>query len=151
MGERETGPIETPLAQRLSDFRLRTLPLIVWSVCALIVVGMLLGRASRFEYVGLAQAMEYPISPVATGTVQSVVVDIYDRVEAGEMVAKLDDSQLLASIATSSAKLVQLQAELEAARARLLTNEGQGMANWAADLRRFQADEQQRASRRAFS
>jgi multidrug resistance efflux pump len=51
---------------------------------------------------------------------------------------------LLASIATSSAKLVQLQAELEAARAQLLSSEGQGMANWAADLRRFQADEQQR-------
>jgi len=144
MAVRESGPIETPLAQRLTDFRFRTLPLIVWSVCALIVAGMLLGRASRFEYLGLAQAMEYPISPVATGTVQSVVVDIYDRVDSGEMVAKLDDSRLLASIATSSAKLVQLQAELEATRAQLLTNEGQGMANWAADLRRFQADEQQR-------
>jgi multidrug resistance efflux pump len=144
MAGRESGPIETPLAQRLADFRFRTLPLIVWSICALIVAGMLLGRASRFEYLGLAQAMEYPISPVATGTVQSVVVDIYDRVNSGEMVAKLDDSRLLASIATSSAKLVQLQAELEASRAKLLTNEGQGMASWAADLRRFQADEQQR-------
>jgi multidrug resistance efflux pump len=144
MTERQPQPIETPLSQRLVDFRLRTLPLIVWSVCALIVVGMLMGRASRFEYVGLAQAMEYPISPVATGTVQSVVVDIYDRVDRGEMVAKLDDSQLLASIAISSAEIVKLQAELEAERATLLTSGGQGMANWAADLRRFQADEQKR-------
>jgi multidrug resistance efflux pump len=144
MSERESQPIETPLAQRLADFRLRTLPLIVWSVCALVVVGMLLGRANRFEYVGLAQSMEYPISPVASGTIQTVVVDIYDRVRTGEMVAKLDDSQLLASIETSSATLVQLQAELEAARARLVTDEGQGMASWAADLRRFQADEEQR-------
>jgi len=144
MAGHKSGPIETPLAQRMVDFRLRTLPLIVWSVCALIVAGMMLGRASRFEYVGLAQAMEYPISPAATGTVQSVVVDIYDRVNSGEMVAKLDDSRLLASIATSSAMLVQLQAELEATRTTLITNEGQGMADWAADLRRFQADEQQR-------
>ena len=144
MAGRQSGPIETPLAQRMVDFRLRTLPLIVWCVCVLVVAGMLLGRASRFEYVGLAQAMEYPISPAETGTVQSVVVDIYDRVNSGEMVAKLDDSRLLASIATSSAMLVQLQAELEAARATLVTNEGQGMSDWAADLRRFQADEQQR-------
>ena len=144
MAASEAKPIETPLSQRLVDFRVRTVPLIVWSVCALIVAVMLFGRASQLEYVGLAQAMEYPISPVATGTVQSVVVDIYDRVDVGEMVAKLDDSSLLASIATSSAKVVRLHAELEAARATLLTNEGQGLANWAADLRRFQADEQQR-------
>jgi len=144
MAASEAKPIETPLSQRLVDFRVRTVPLIVWSVCALIVAVMLFGRASQLEYVGLAQAMEYPISPVATGTVQSVGVDIYDRVDVGEMVAKLDDSSLLASIATSSAKVVRLHAELEAARATLLTNEGQGLANWAADLRRFQADEQQR-------
>lgn len=144
MAASEAKPIETPLSQRLVDFRVRTVPLIVWSVCALIVAVMLFGRARQFEYVGLAQAMEYPISPVATGTVQAVVVDIYDRVDVGEMVAKLDDSSLLASIATSSAKVVRLHAELEAARATLLTNEGQGLANWAADLRRFQADEQQR-------
>jgi multidrug resistance efflux pump len=144
MAKREAGPIETPLAQRLSDFRLRTLPLIVWTVCALVAVGMLVGRASRFEYVGLAQTMEYPISPASTGTVQTVVVDIYDRVDPGEMVAKLDDTLLLASIETSSATLVKLQSELEAARAQLLTDEGQGLANWAADLRRFQADEEQR-------
>lgn len=144
MAAREWKPIETPLAQRMMDFRVRTMPLIVWSACVLIVAMMLLGRASRFEYLGLAQATEYPISPVATGTIEAVVVDIYDRVDVGEMVATLDDSRLLASIATSSAKLVKLQAELEATRATLLTNEGQGMANWAADLRRFQADEQKR-------
>jgi multidrug resistance efflux pump len=144
MAARDSRPIDTPLAQRLTDFRLRTLPLVVWSCCVLIVAVMLIGRASRFEYVGLAQSIEYPISPVATGTVQSVVVDIYDRVESGEMVAKLDDSQLLASIATASAEIVKLQAELEAAGATLRPSEGQGMANWATDLRRFQADEQQR-------
>lgn len=135
MAARESQPIETPRSQRMVDFRLRTVPLIVWSVCALIVAGMLLGRANQLDYVGLAQALEYPVSPVATGTVQSVVVDIYDRVDAGEMVAKLDDSQLLASIAISSAEIVKLQAELEAERATLLTSEGQGMAKWAAALR----------------
>jgi multidrug resistance efflux pump len=144
MAERQSQPIETPLSQRLVDFRLRTVPLIVWSVCVLIVVAMLMGRASQFEYVGLAQNMEYPISPAATGTVQSVVVDIYDHVDAGEMVAKLDDSRLLASIEVASAEIVKLQAELEAQRATLVTSGGQGMANWASDLRRFQADEQKR-------
>ena len=61
MAAREWKPIETPLAQRMMDFRVRTMPLIVWSACVLVVAMMLLGRASRLEYHGQAQATEYPI------------------------------------------------------------------------------------------
>lgn len=136
--------IETPPAQRLADFRLRTLPIIVWVGCAVVAAAMLIGRAARLDYVGLAQANEYPIAPMATGTVDRVVVDLYDRVRAGEMVAKLDDSLVLAAMATANASLVQLQAEFEAARAKLITDEGRGLASWEADRRRFIVDEEQR-------
>jgi multidrug resistance efflux pump len=143
MTEREAQPIETPMTQKLVDFRHRTLPLVVWSFCALLAVIMLIGRASRSEYLGLAQALEYPVSPVATGTLETVVVDIYDDVRSGDMVAKFDDSPVLASISTANATLRQLQAELEAARVQLMAEGGQGRANWVADLRRFQIDEEQ--------
>jgi multidrug resistance efflux pump len=144
MAQSKNGTIDVPLAQRLADFRSRTLPIVVWSACAIAVTWMLIGRASRFEYLGLAQSQEYPISSIATGTVETVVVDLYDRVEAGEMVAKLDDSYVLASIATANATISQLQAELGATRARLMTDTGQGMADWTDDLRRFKMDEEQR-------
>jgi len=144
MTEREAQPIETPMTQKLVDFRHRTLPLVVWSFCALLAVVMLIGRASRFEYLGLAQALEYPVSPVARGTLETVVVDIYDDVRSGDMVAKFDDSPVLANISTANATLRQLQAELEAARVQLMAEGGQGRANWVADLRRFQIDEEQR-------
>src|SRR3990172_3317921 len=100
MAAPEAAPIVTPAAQRLVDFRQRMLPIVVWSLCAIIAAVMLLGRASRLEYLGLAQALDYPVSPVATGTVDSVVVDLYDRVSSGDLVAKLDDSRVLATVAT---------------------------------------------------
>ncbi len=144
MGRQSDMPIETPWSQRALDFRVRTLPVLVWTACALVVAAMLFGRAQRFDYVGLAQSLEYEISPSATGVLESVVVDLYDVVEAGDMVAKLDDEPVLASIATVNATIRRLQADLEAARAEYLAEGGLGRANWTADLRRFQMDEEQR-------
>jgi multidrug resistance efflux pump len=142
--ERDMRPIETPRAQKIEDFQRRTLPLIVWSVCALIVAAMFVGRARRFEYIGMASALEYEVSSSARATLETVVVDLYDDVEVGDVVAKLDDQPLLASIRTSEATIRQLNAELEAARSQVLADTGQDQAGWTADLRRFQIDEEQR-------
>jgi multidrug resistance efflux pump len=144
MEQHRPEPIVTPTSQRLADLGQRMLPAVVWASCAITVAAMLLGRANRLEYLGLAQALDYPISPVATGTVESVVVQLYDRVNAGELVAKLDDSQVQASVAVSHATLRQLQAELEATRVALVADGDQGGGNRAAILRRFKVDEEQR-------
>lgn len=144
MTAEERRPIETPRAQRVEDFKRRTLPLLVWSVSAVIVLVMLIGRARSYEYVGLAQALEYEISTTAPATLETVVVDLYDDVGAGDVVAKLDDQPLLASIRTSEATIRQLSAQLAASRTQLQADSGQGMAGWTADLRRFQIDEEQR-------
>jgi len=144
MERRTPEPVVTPLPQRLVDLRRRMLPVVVWAACAITVAAMLLGRAGRLDYLGLAQALDYPISPVATGTVESVVVDLYDRVNAGELVAKLDDSQVLASVAVSNATLKKLRAELEATRVTLMAEGDQGVGNRAPVLRRFKMDEEQR-------
>jgi len=144
LSERDWQPIETPRAQKIEDFQRRTLPLIVWSACVLVVVAMFIGRTRRFEYIGLASATEYEVSSSTRATLETVVVDLYDNVEAGDVVAKLDDEPLLASIRTSEATVRQLNAEVEAVRAQVLADTGQDQAGWTADLRRFQIDEEQR-------
>jgi multidrug resistance efflux pump len=144
MERADLQPIVPSRAQRLVDFRPRTLPVVVWSVCAIAVAAMLLGRANRLQYLGLAQALDYPISPVATGTVESVVVDLYESVNAGDLVARLDDSHVTASVATANATLAQLRAELEAARVALVADGSPGSGGRAAILRRFKMDEEQR-------
>jgi multidrug resistance efflux pump len=137
-------PIETPRAQKVDDFMRRTMPLIVWSVCVLIVAVLLVGRARSYQFVGLARAMEYEISSATSATLESVVVDLFDDVEAGDVVAKLDDRPLLAAIRISEAAIQQLSAQLDATRVQLSSDSGQGVAGWTADLRRFQIDEEQR-------
>ena len=144
MNADQLKPIETPRAQRVDDFMRRTMPLIVWSVCALIVAVMLVGRARSYHYVGLARAMEYEISSSTPATLEAVIVDLFDDVESGDVVAKLDDRPLLAAIRVSEAAIQQLSAQLDATRVKISSDSGQGVAGWTADLRRFQIDEEQR-------
>jgi len=140
----QTKPISTPPGQRMSDFKQRSLPVIVWSVCAVLCIAMLMNRARGFQYIGLAQAPQYEVSASATGTIDSLVVSLFQDVQAGEVVATLDERPVLATIATSNATLAKLQAELGAARAQMISGSGSGLADVNADLRRFQIDEEDR-------
>jgi multidrug resistance efflux pump len=126
-------PIETPAAQRRLNFKQKTLPLVVWCACAVLAVGMLLSRARRFEYVGVASAPSYEISSRTAATVASVGVGLYDKVGVGDVVVVLDDTQVKAAVETARANVRRLSAELDAAKA------GLGLAT---DLRRFAVDEE---------
>jgi multidrug resistance efflux pump len=137
-------PIETPLPQRVADFKRRYLPVIVWSVAALACVWLMTGRANRAEYIGLARSVQYQVSTNATGEMKALLVDLYDRVEAGDLLAKLDDSEVLARVEQSRATIRQLGAELDAARAQLITSSQLDQSGWHNDLRRFETDEEDR-------
>lgn len=137
-------PIETPRAQRVEDFRRRILPVVVWSAAALVAVAMMWSRSPGYQHIGIAQSVEYEISAHTNGTLDTVVVALFDQIEEGDIVAKLDDSPLVASIGTSNASIRQLSAELDAMRTQLLSESGQGHAAWTVDLRRFQIDEERR-------
>jgi multidrug resistance efflux pump len=132
-------PIKTPPAQRRQDFKRRTLPILVWCVCAAVAVGMLFSRARRFEYVGVASTPIYEISSRAPATLASVSVALYDKVDPGDVVAVLDDAQVKAAIETARANVRRLSAELDAAKAGLGGAAGAG--GLATDLRRFAVDE----------
>jgi multidrug resistance efflux pump len=132
-------PIKIPAAQRRENFRHKTLPLIVWCLCAAAAVGMLATRAQRFEYIGVANAPSYEISSRTAATLASVTVALYDRVAPGEVVAVLDDAQVKAAIETAQANVRRLTAELDAAKAGLSGAAGSG--GFATDLRRFAVDE----------
>ncbi len=139
--EEQLRPIETPFAQRVADFKQRYVPLMVWSIAALVCVIMLTGRATRFEYIGLARSMQYEISASTTGQIDVLLVDLYDSVEAGDVVAKLDDTELTARIERSRATIRQLGAELSATRLQFATASKLDEASLSNDLRRFQTDE----------
>jgi len=132
------GPIETPIAERREDFRRRTLPVVVWAVAALACVALLVGRVQRYEHVGIAQALEFEISTGADGRVASIEVQPFEEVEAGEVVARLDDAAVVAALETARARVLQLESQLEAGRVQA----NSASAGFVADLRRFQIDEE---------
>jgi multidrug resistance efflux pump len=137
-------PIETPFHQKVEDFKRRQLPLIVWSLAALACLLMLTGRAGRFEYIGLARAIQYEISATTTGQLEALVVDLYDAVESGDILAKLDDAEIDARIERAQATIRRLTAELDAAKTQITAANRLDKAGWASDLRRFQTDEEDR-------
>jgi multidrug resistance efflux pump len=141
---RDEVPVETPPAQRRAEFRERRLPLLVWSAAALACALLLVGRGARFEYLALARTLDYEISAGTTGLLEAVLVDPYDEVQAGDVVAKLDDTELNARLERSHATIRQLDAELLAAKAQLLADHGRVRSQWTDDLRRFQTDEEER-------
>jgi multidrug resistance efflux pump len=134
------GPVKTPYNQKLDNFKRHIMPAVVWIGAVLICVTMLFQRATQYEFIGLAQSLDYEISAATTGTIETVVVQLFDHVEAGDVVAKFDDTEVLAAIQTAGARVSQLRAELNSAR---IDNDSSA-ADWSADLRRFQTDEEER-------
>ncbi len=133
-------PIRTPYAQRAADFRVRTLPLLVWGAALIAVMLLMYDRSQSFEYIGIAEALDYEISSPAAGRIDEVTVGLFEEVLAGDVVARLDDSLVRAGLATAEAAVTQLSAELEAARLQGRADE----AMLIGELRRFQIDEESR-------
>jgi multidrug resistance efflux pump len=136
--------IQTPWPQRVAEFKQRRLPVLVWILCVAACGWMLLHRTEPTKYIGLAQAIQYEISAPTVGRVDTVFVDLYQPVGMGDLVVKLDDSELEARINRARASISVLRAELIAARSQLQSTNQSGLANWTNDLRRFLTDEEDR-------
>jgi multidrug resistance efflux pump len=134
--------IPTPRAQRLEDFKRRTLPLAVWSLCAAAVFGMLVSRGRGGDVVGVAEPKRHEISASVASRIASVGVRLYDRVGAGSVIAVLDDTQLRAALATATATVRHLQAELEAGKVGFTLGPSDGVGALTSELRRYQLDEE---------
>lgn len=150
--------IKTPLRQRLTDFTRGPLTFLIWIGCAA-GAGLLLQRkVVPGEYAGLARSLTHEVSAVRAGQVGEVLVDLYDSVERGEIVAILDSEATEARIRTALAEIDQIAAEMEAERQRVALESAQLQLNTSeftrdraeavrdtlADLRRFRTNEEER-------
>ncbi len=120
------------------------LTVIVW-LGAIVVAGGLFGlRGEQTAFKGVARTVLFEVSPNASGTVARVTVDLYDRVEAGEIVAMLNAEQVAAKLATAEARLGELRADLDSAQDTLVRGIGPNQLDWRSDLRRFEIDTEKR-------
>jgi multidrug resistance efflux pump len=112
--------IPTPLSQRTEDLRRQVLPVVTWLGAVVLVSWMLMGSPPPLEAVGFARPQQQTLSTSRGGLIIDVAVDLHERVEAGQVLARLDDTALLAELAVARADIVRLSAEVEAERARVI-------------------------------
>jgi len=134
-------PIRTPLLQRLSDFRRGPLVFMVWLAAAAVAALMIFEKGGEFEFRGIVQPVQYEVSAACTGMIDEVLVDRFETVAEGDLIARLDPLPLEASIATTRAQIDQLSSELEAARAGLGAQARRDAVDRTGELRRFVIDE----------
>jgi len=100
---------------------LQLLPVLVWLVALVCVIGLFYRRAQRFEVLGIAQGQVRQVAATCDGQLKIVSVQLFDRVSKGQVVAMLDDELLNAQIATVFAEIERLTAELISIQDSLLT------------------------------
>jgi multidrug resistance efflux pump len=120
------------------------LPVLVWLVAVGGVVMMFHHRSQRFEILGMAQGQVRQVSATCTGRLKSVPLELFQEVMKGDIVAVidtvLDNENLEAEMATISAQIQQLQAELAATQAQLTAEADNQQTNMIEAKRRFEVD-----------
>jgi multidrug resistance efflux pump len=120
------------------------LPVLVWLVAVGGVVMMFHHRSQRFEILGMAQGQVRQIAATCTGRLRSVPVQLFQEVRTGDTLAVidtvLDNEHLEAQLATATAEIQRLKAELVRTQEQLLAEASNQQTNWIADRRRFSVD-----------
>lgn len=116
MGPSQNIPV--PFARRVQQLRSTVLPLLTFAVAATLTVALWRRHQATPNAVGEVESTELTLaSPVAGTLVPPQPVRLHDQVYAGQVVAKLDDRAVRATLATLRAELGELRAELEEAAA----------------------------------
>jgi len=135
--------IRTPFSRLLLLWRRRYLPVLVWG--GAVTLAVLLAREQRVyvDAQGIVDSQTAFVAPLADGTVHSLAVDILDRVEAGQVVAVMDDTLVRAELAVAEAELDRVRALLDAEMAKFALSWQLERASAQSDMRQFQMNEEQ--------
>jgi len=133
--------LRTRLVDRLELFPGGPLNIGVWLAAVVAVLAILGGRATHVEYVGIARAVEHEISPATPGTIARVLVDLYEEVERGDLVAILDDAEVKAELEVAAAELRTLESQLEDAGSGVVAG---AAVDWQSERRRYEIDVEDR-------
>jgi multidrug efflux pump subunit AcrA (membrane-fusion protein) len=119
------------------------MPVLVWMVALVCVVGLFQRRWQRFEIVGMAQGQVREIAATVTGRLKTVSVELFETVNRGQVLATLADEFLNVQIATILAEIERLQAELNATGDLLAAEAANRQTDWVGTYRRFCFDVEQ--------
>jgi len=119
------------------------MPVLVWLLAVITIVGLFQQRAQRFEVVGIAQSNSVNVASTSDGRLKSVPVQLFEEVKQGQILAVvdtvLDNEQLKAELQAEQnillADIDRLTSELNSARRTYETDIQDRRANWVAQNR----------------
>lgn len=145
MAEQAPGKkVPTPFSQRLRHWRFRYVPLVVW-LGAVVAAAYLFHQEQRTQapITGFVETREAVIGPLNDGVLQLLEVDLFDEVAQGAVVARMDDSMLLAELETARAELARIRLEPDALRARIRFEDRQREGDHLTRLREYLLEEEE--------
>lgn len=125
---------------RPGRLRLHLLPALIWLTAVAGVVGLFYHRSQSFEVIGIAQGQIRQIAAPYDGRIKSVYVQLFEKVQRGQTIAVLDDEQIKAQIATISAEIKHLMAQIVPTQETLLSEAAVRETDKMTAQRRFSVD-----------
>ncbi|MGB0952700.1 MAG: HlyD family secretion protein [Planctomycetota bacterium] len=132
--------IPIPFHRRLESFKRAGLPVLVWLGSVVGVVLLVQNRGEGYTYRGMVEVTDHVVAASVDGIVTELPVELYGHVEAGQMVARMDASPLLAQLETAGAEIMRIRAEQQVVIASLAADAAEITRDWEKDARRFEMD-----------
>jgi len=118
--------IPTPWQHRWRRFRYGMLPLLVFPVCLVLMFWLWRQQSGIPNMVGAVEAVRVDVKPGTAGRLiplSRAPWTLFDSVQQGELVARLDDESVQARLTTACVELGRLRKAVDAAWAQLATGE----------------------------
>jgi multidrug resistance efflux pump len=112
----------------------------IWGLALAVCVPLLWLRSSSPKLSGLARGRIAQLSVPFAVRVKAVPVELFQKVQQGDVVALLDDSVLQAQIATIEAEIVRLRAEHAETQGLIDADTRDRLTEWDAEQRAFDND-----------
>ncbi len=143
MADSEPKPFSTPPSRRFLFWRQRYAPVVVWAIAVTMTLALTQQRTVYVQAPAIAEARAVAVAPVEEGIIQGIRVTLFENVEAGQVVALMDDDLFRTEKSVAEAEFARLRDEVVAARASLLLEVGEQQRDLIDTQRRFAFDEEE--------
>ena len=133
-------------------WRLHLLPVLVWLGALACVIVLFTRRVQRFEVLGMARGQIRQIAASCTGRLTNIRVDLFEQVDAGQILAVIDtildnesmvEAELKSQLDAAIAEIEHLTAQLIPTQEALMAEKADREINLAVEMRRFLVDADQ--------
>lgn len=132
--------IPTPLSRRLLFWRQKFVPVAVWFGALGLALFLVQQQAPRQFASGYAEVREVAIAPSVTGRIDTLLVDLFEQVEAGQAIAMLDDAIVRSELQVAEREIDRLRSEQAALAENIRWDQRGQERREFIDLRRLALD-----------